>query len=137
MPSRESDRRFANTVKVISVTVVVGVFGSILISPMLYIVAGLVGGLVLLALYQLNTHRHLSRVRSDLQRGWLACANCGYDLRGQMKPAEGRPIWNDIDSLRKSLNEPSDPVTCPECGRRSTTDATRKYWYHNTLPQRR
>ncbi len=137
MRSRESDRTFANAVKVISVMVVVGVFGSIFISPKLYIVAGLVGGLLLLALYLLNLHRHLASIRADLQRGWLACSRCGYDLKGQMKPGDGRPVWSDMVSLRKVLNEPSESVTCPECGHGSTIAATRKYWYHNTRPRGR
>lgn len=137
MRSRESGRTFANTVKVVSVLVVVGVFGSIFISPKLYIFAGLVGGLLLLALFLLNMHRHLASIRADLQRGWLACANCGYDLQGQMKPGDGRPVWSDMVSLRRAFNEPSESVMCPECGHGSTVAATRNYWFHNTRPRGR
>lgn len=136
MVSRERDKNFAIAVKIASVLVVVGVFASIFISPKLYITSGLVGGLVLLALFLLNMHRHLGRIRVDLQHGWLACARCGYDFRGLVKPT-GDLLWNDTESLRKAINEPSDAIACPECGFKSTTAATRKYWYHNTQPRHR
>jgi hypothetical protein len=137
MRGRENDKTFAVTVKIISVLVVVIVFAAIFIWPWLYIGAGLIGGLLLLGLYLLNMHRQLHLIRKDLQRGWLACPKCGYDLRGLTKAAGEAALWNDMRELRKLLNEPSERIACPECGFTSTAAAARKYWFHNTQPTRR